>query len=347
MISFRDYVLLQELSNVALQRAIAKFISAGIDKEEVEKYVNEFNTLQTKNKLKGYDIFKLDFEEIKNLVDSLKGQKSSKEVRQVFKKDTETVFENELVKVVVPLSHKSSCFYGSGTKWCTAGKDPTHFDTYFQKGIKLYYILPKVGEKVAVAVYMDGKREIFDDADKSQDKSWLTQKLKKYKIPITIFQSLTQDEHQKRLYKQLEQYDVEVYDGNIDISEKGLTKLPFKNLKKVTGHFYCPNNNLTTLEGAPESVGGYFYCYYNNLTTLEGAPKSVGGSFGCSNNNLTTLEGAPKSVGESFECAYNNLTTLEGAPKSVGGYFDCRNNKVSFTREDVKRVCKVKGEIIV
>ena len=95
------------------------------------------------------------------------------------------------------------------------------------------------------------------------------------------------------------------------------------------GNFYCSNNQLTSLEGAPSSVGGDFLCYDNKLTSLEGAPSSVGGDFWCSYNQLTSLEGAPSSVGGDFSCSYNKLTSLEGAPSSVGGDFWCSNNQLT------------------
>ena len=60
------------------------------------------------------------------------------------------------------------------------------------------------------------------------------------------------------------------------------------------GYFACSYNQLTSLKGAPASVGGHFYCYNNQLTSLEGAPASVGGYFYCSNNQLTTLTGIHK-----------------------------------------------------
>jgi len=116
-------------------------------------------------------------------------------------------------------------------------------------------------------------------------------------------------------------------DGNVNLSERGLTKLPLK-FNNVSHSFSCNSNNLTTLEGSPQSVGGNFWCYSNQLTTLEGGPKSVGGHFSCGNNNLTTLDGAPKSVGGNFSCGWNNLTILEGSPKSVGGDFNCGGNKI-------------------
>ena len=60
--------------------------------------------------------------------------------------------------------------------------------------------------------------------------------------------------------------------GSVDLSGRGLSKLPFK-FRNVNGSFRCNNNQLTSLEGAPNSVGGSFYCYNNQLTSLEGALK--------------------------------------------------------------------------
>ena len=99
--------------------------------------------------------------------------------------------------------------------------------------------------------------------------------------------------------------------------------------RSVGGNFMCSNNQLTTLQHAPQSVDDSFLCTNNQLTTLEGAPKSVGGSFWCSNNKLTTLQHAPQSVDDSFDCSVNQLTTMEHAPKSVGGDFWCSNNKLA------------------
>jgi len=80
-------------------------------------------------------------------------------------------------------------------------------------------------------------------------------------------------------------------------------------------NFDCYNNQLTSLEGAPASIGGYFICSVNHLTSLEGAPASVGGYFSCTNNYLTSLEGAPSSVGDYFNCYNNKLTSLTGIHK--------------------------------
>jgi hypothetical protein len=117
-------------------------------------------------------------------------------------------------------------------------------------------------------------------------------------------------------------------EGDFICSQQDLVGFKEVSFGRVSGSFWCNNNRLTTLKGAPEVVGRNFSCYNNRLTTLEGAPESVGGGFWCYNNNLTTLKGAPESVGDDFFCYDNNLTTLEGAPETIGGEFSSDSIKI-------------------
>jgi hypothetical protein len=103
--------------------------------------------------------------------------------------------------------------------------------------------------------------------------------------------------------------------GDLDLSGKNLFKLPNLLAVEVRGHFYCYNNFLTSLEGAPHAVGKGFYCYNNNLKSLKGAPDTVGGEFWCDVNQLSFLNHAPRSVGSNFHCNDNPLVSLEGAPE--------------------------------
>jgi hypothetical protein len=105
-------------------------------------------------------------------------------------------------------------------------------------------------------------------------------------------------------------------DGIVDIeghcelkTDKEVNQLPVK-FGKVSGKFDCENNQLTSLEGAPQSVGSGFYCDKNQLTSLVGAPRSVGGYFDCRFNQLTSLEGAPQSVGRDFYCSWSPTLPL-------------------------------------
>ena len=152
---------------------------------------------------------------------------------------------------------------------------------------------------------------------------------------LKLYENFIQSDSE--IHKLCKEYGIENYtinnglvdvDGDVDLSGKGLTKLPVK-FGNVSGIFNCQNNQLTSLEGAPQSVGGdRFNCNNNQLTSLEGAPQEVGGDFRCYNNQLTSLEGAPQKVVGSFNCNNNQLTSLEGCPKEVGNTFDCSINNI-------------------
>ena len=122
-------------------------------------------------------------------------------------------------------------------------------------------------------------------------------------------------------------------DGGSLIGKKISGKLITKDTKNEEwkGNFDCFDNNLTSLDGAPVSVGGNFDCFDNNLTSLDRAPVSVGGNFGCSYNKLTSLAGAPSSVGGYFACSDNQLTSLSGIHKIIkkmkGGFY-ARGNPI-------------------
>jgi hypothetical protein len=122
-------------------------------------------------------------------------------------------------------------------------------------------------------------------------------------------------------------------DGDVDLYNKRLTKLPLK-FRKVSGGFYCFNNQLKSLEGSPLSVGRYFSCFNNQLKSLEGAPLSVGGYFNCISNQLKSLSGSPLSVGGNFYCDSNQLKSLSGISGKISGAIYCTNNQL----RDVKGV---------
>jgi len=110
-------------------------------------------------------------------------------------------------------------------------------------------------------------------------------------------------------------------DGNVDLSYKGLSKLPLK-FGKVGDFFDCSHNKLTTLEGGPSQVGGDFYCGNNKLITLEGGPSHVSGDFYCYENQLTSLEGCPSEIGGDFDCDYNPIHQVYRLFKNYNSFKD-------------------------
>jgi hypothetical protein len=55
----------------------------------------------------------------------------------------EVVLDDSLVRVIIPKNEQAACYYGQGTRWCTAAtQSDNYFDSYNRRG-NLYIILPK------------------------------------------------------------------------------------------------------------------------------------------------------------------------------------------------------------
>ncbi len=139
------------------------------------------------------------------------------------------------------------------------------------------------------------------------------------------------------LEEELDRYGIKNYtissddtidiDGDVDLRNKELYKIPFK-FGKVTGDFDCSVNYLESLKGCPSEVGGYFYCLDNKLTNLIGSPVEVGGRFSCRHNNLKTLEGMSIEVGGNFICNNNKLKSFDSI-SNIEGYVYCDDLDIS------------------
>ena len=94
------------------------------------------------------DIGRIDFAGLESIAQNLdlRNALAAKEeqdaAKTVDKGDAETVFENEAVRIIVPKNEAAACYYGQGTRWCTAGRDNNMYDRYARDG-DLYILLPK------------------------------------------------------------------------------------------------------------------------------------------------------------------------------------------------------------
>lgn len=113
--------------------------------------------------------------------------------------------------------------------------------------------------------------------------------------------------------------------GDLDLSNKNLNKLPYK-FSHVTKGCYLSGNCLTSLEGAPEKVGEDFDCSHNELISLDNFPYFVGGSIFCHENKIKDLKGIAQIINGSFTCYANQLQSLENGPKIVNGSMYCNDN---------------------
>ena len=111
--------------------------------------------------------------------------------------------------------------------------------------------------------------------------------------------------------------------GDVSLTDIGNAHLPVR-FRKVSGHFYCDDSKLTSLEGSPQEVGDYFSCSGNNIISLKGGPKKVGSDLYCDRTKITSLEGAPEYVGGYFYCGntpfYEQLIVDENTQISAVRY---------------------------
>ena len=132
-------------------------------------------------------------------------------------------------------------------------------------------------------------------------------------------------------------FSVDVFE-NVDISQKGLTRIPIK-FKLVDGSFDCSLNKLTNLSNSPDEISGFFECSNNEIYTLIGGPSSVAGGYYCTDNKLEDLHGFPKYCQVCFDVSRNNIKTLKGCPEFVSArFFSVAYNKLKDLTHGPRKV---------
>ena len=137
----------------------------------VEKFIKYQQALETR------DINQ--FKSLEEIITAINNHENK--VRRTVKSvdGADVVYEDDRFTVVTPQTHKASCYYGAGTKWCTASMNgSSHFDNYNVEG-KLFYILDKKAKsndkyyKVALLQKYDGDKTFYDAPDKSFKDGWI------------------------------------------------------------------------------------------------------------------------------------------------------------------------------
>jgi len=128
--------------------------------------VNRFQNISTNLPQTDINQYK-SFDELYNAITSY-DNRIRREVKQV--KGGNVVYDDGVYFVVNPLNYESSCYYGKGTKWCTAAETDSHFKRYNEDG-KLFYIIDRTkasndpNYKVALLKKFDGDISFWDAKD--------------------------------------------------------------------------------------------------------------------------------------------------------------------------------------
>lgn len=83
------------------------------------------------------------------------------------------IIRTDAVRVIVPKDQAAACYYGRGTRWCTAARNNNMFDAYADQG-PLYILIPQQpkhpGEKYQMSVEA---AQAMDETDQPVDPWWL------------------------------------------------------------------------------------------------------------------------------------------------------------------------------
>jgi hypothetical protein len=96
---------------------------------------------------------------------------TSKSQERKIDSESEKIYEDSRILIVKPLSHKASCKYGAGTKWCTTQSSPGYFEKYSSGQNELYYIMMKDFDisnkfyKIALHISPSGQETWYDAHD--------------------------------------------------------------------------------------------------------------------------------------------------------------------------------------
>ena len=106
--------------------------------EVIKQFHKRVATLQKK------DINAYSYTELADILS--KGGNSKREERKFVKGNADTVFEDDQWLIIHPRSKDASCFYGKGTKWCTAASKNNAYTSYAADNNFLFYIIDKTAK---------------------------------------------------------------------------------------------------------------------------------------------------------------------------------------------------------
>lgn len=180
------------------------------------KMLNKLHSLSLNNLVENFDLSKINsYEDVSNFITLAEIKKTDKDLEKM----TKVLLNNDNWLVIRPLSHKSSLKYGAATKWCTAAeKDPHYFMKYIKRGILIYIINTKTGNKTAffhATDYDDIETSFWDVIDNRVDsiETDLTKEVldiikEEMKLKIPNYNLLT--EEQKKIL------EIELYSNDIN-----------------------------------------------------------------------------------------------------------------------------------
>jgi hypothetical protein len=110
---------------------------------KVKPALEKFHLLKLKKKIPSPRNDIMRYADLADFVAVMDEYEDPEEKKQADKGTAKTVFENDSVRIVVPEDQNAACYYGQGTRWCTAATKGSNYFGHYSKDGPLYILLPK------------------------------------------------------------------------------------------------------------------------------------------------------------------------------------------------------------
>lgn len=242
------------------------------DLYKANEYLEIFS--KYRQKLKENDIMKINslselFDIVKPAIenkesDELKSKKAlEKEIKE---NESEKIYENDEVLILVPKTHRAACLYGSNTQWCTASKDSDrYFNQYSSEG-PLYIVIDKVNNE---KYQFHAESEQYMDENDSEIED----------LPDVLYDN-------PEALKKIAHVVIDFIEGSDIVDEEVIVNAASKNLKNLVNYkSYIPDDQMNTiLSKHTKSNDKFVDMYYDKSTsTIYGIIEKQG------NDTLTDM----------------------------------------------------------
>lgn len=135
--------------NKEYSQAIAKMYGNGLSKMEdivstLADYLAKFDKLKRKKKIQpprnDFNRYR-SLEDFYDVVDEYPDEEA--EAQPEVKQNAKELYRDNQLIVTIPQDVEAACYYGQGTRWCTAGKNNNMYSYYTKGDRPLYIIIPR------------------------------------------------------------------------------------------------------------------------------------------------------------------------------------------------------------
>lgn len=110
---------------------------------KIKPALQKFHLLKLKRKIPAPRNDIMRYADLADFVEVVDEYPDPEGKKQADKGTSKTVFENDQVRIVVPEDQTAACYYGQGTRWCTAAQTSNNYFSHYNKDGPLYILLPK------------------------------------------------------------------------------------------------------------------------------------------------------------------------------------------------------------